>query len=136
MVLRWVVLEVGILDDQEFACRLLNAPSYRRPLALVVRLLEQTDDVRVTGNQRRQDLGRAVGRAVIDHDDLLRHVNGDDTSDEFTNRITLVVDGDDDGELGWRHRMPAECGGLMMNTTQAMVAQCQKAGLDPSRRPR
>ena len=104
VVLRRVVFQVGVLDDQELACRLLNAPAYRRPLALVVRLLEQPDHVRVTGSQRRQDLGRAVGRAVIDHDNLLRHVDGDDTSDELTNGVALVVDRNDDRKLGWRHK--------------------------------
>jgi hypothetical protein len=62
-----VVFEVGVLDEDEIAGHVAEAGLDRRPLA-PVHAVKDDPDRRVL--ELREDLGRAVLAAVVDHDDL------------------------------------------------------------------
>jgi len=45
--------------------------------------------------QRVQQLPGAVGRAIVDNDDLYTDIDGLDSPQHVLNRVTLVIDGED-----------------------------------------
>src|SRR6267142_4041622 len=65
-----VVLEVGVLEEDEVARGLGDAAADRRALALVLPLLQQADAVRMVGGELAEDREAAVLRAVIDEEKL------------------------------------------------------------------
>jgi hypothetical protein len=77
-----------------------------RALALVVRLIEDTDFVAF---DRPQDFARAVGATVIDNDDFLRDWHGLDAPEYFPDRLLLVVHRHRDRQLEpFRDRVDAQ----------------------------
>ena len=103
-ILVGVVFEVGVLDDDDVAARLGDAAADGRPLPLVHRL-EDVADLRPLLRERRDDVARAVGRAVVDDDDLLLDRHRPHPAQQLRHRRALVVAGDDDGKEGERVRM-------------------------------
>ena len=73
LVLAGVVLEVGVLDDDVVAGDDRERAAQRRPLAAVA-LVGDDGQPRIVqlGDEVGEHLGRAVGRAVVDDDDLGR----------------------------------------------------------------
>ena len=71
------------------------------PLPMVHRLQELAD-LRPLARQRGHDVARAVGRLIVDDDDLLvdRHVPH--APQKLRDRRPLVVAGDDHGQQGGR----------------------------------
>ena len=65
-----VVLQVGVLEDDQVAGGRGDAGADRGALALVLLVLDVADAVRVLGGELAQDLAGAVLRAVVDDDDL------------------------------------------------------------------
>jgi hypothetical protein len=98
-VLGGVVLEVGVLDDHVLGRGLGEPPAQRRALALVVGLEEHPDAGVVEPGEH---VAGAVGRAVVDDDDLGRPRRGHDLVDHGRDRRPLVVAGHDDGQAGMR----------------------------------
>ena len=88
------VLEVGVLDDDDLAGHLGEPAPQRRALALVPLLEDQPEAVLLL--ETRQDVARAVGRTVVDHDQLDSHRLGEYPADDLLNRRPLVVDGHHD----------------------------------------
>ena len=90
-----VVFQVGVLDDDDVAGRRRDASACRSTLAAVVRLEDGAVDA--VGERAAQQLDAAVGRAVVDHDDLKpRHGGAADPGDQLGDRGGLVEAGDDD----------------------------------------
>ena len=104
-VLAGVVLEVGVLHDHVLGGGLGEPPPQRRTLALVVRLQQHPD--RGVG-QAGQDLAGAVGRAVVDDDDLARPGRREHLVDDGGDRRPLVEAGDDDRQAGMRFNHGAD----------------------------
>ena len=50
--------------------------------------------------QRVQQLPGAVGRAIVDNDDLYTDIDGLDSPQHVLDRVTLIIDGDDYRQLG------------------------------------
>jgi len=95
-----VVLEVGVLDQQDIAGRMAQALADGGALALVARQQVQVE-VAPRG-LLAQDIAGAVGREVVDDDDLLLDVAEVDRPyliEQRRDGIFLVVAGDDDREL-------------------------------------
>ena len=95
-----VVLEVGVEDAGELALGLGQRGLDGRALALVVVVLDQPHPgvpVAVA-----QDLAGAVGRAVVDDDqlELARQLGGQDLGDRALDALALVVDRHQDGQHG------------------------------------
>src|SRR5882762_4125908 len=63
-VLGWVIFEIGVLDDDEIASRLLNAAAERSALAHVMRL-EERPNLRMFQLQLLQDFAGTIAGAVI-----------------------------------------------------------------------
>ena len=100
-VLGRVVLEVGVLDDQDLAARGVHRGAHGPALAHV--LLVEDHAHAVPAVPGRELLARAVGRAVVDDDDLLLGRLARDEPEDLVDRADLVVDGNQDGEL---HGLP------------------------------
>ena len=96
-ILRGVVLEVGVLDDDDLAGGVPEPGAQRGALALVD-LVEDDRQVGVARSHLAEDLAGAVGRAVVDDDDLLADRDGADPAEDLVDRLLLVVDRDDDRE--------------------------------------
>ena len=126
-VLARVVLEVRVLDDDDVAGRLLKTRRDRGALSHVLRLQEDPDAVLAV--HLAQDVARAVLRAVVDDDDLLLDRHRLHLADELADRLRLVVDGDDDGEL---HR-PASSGGRLI--PRLVCGGCLRGGDPPPFEP-
>ena len=87
-----VVLEVGVLDDDEIAGRGAHPGPDRRALPQVARLQEDADAVLAV--ELAEDVAGAVRRAVVhDHDLALEvpEVHGEDLREDLANRPALVV---------------------------------------------
>ena len=65
-------------------------------LAAVLRLEDQLERVLLV--ERGQQVAGAVGRAVVDDDELDAERHGEHARDDFLDRVLLVVDGHDDRE--------------------------------------
>ena len=110
-VLGRVVLQVGVLHDDDVAGAVLEALAQRRALAQVLRLVEDADVVVLLLESARGCRG-AVGRAVVDEDDLLRDRTAWTRRTSSRQPALLVVDGDDDRQLeAGRDRVDAESAG-------------------------
>ena len=68
-----VIFEVGVLYDAEVAGGLLDGRPHRRAFA-PVHLVAKKTDARIAFRQTLQNQGRAVGRTVVDHNQLPVHV--------------------------------------------------------------
>ena len=95
VVLGRVVLEVGVLDEHELGGGEREAGAQRRALALVV-VVEHDADTLV-GHTDEQVAG-AVGRAIVDDEDLGDPRRFEHALDERHDGRVLVVAGHDDGE--------------------------------------
>jgi hypothetical protein len=98
-IVAWIVLEIGVLNDHHVAVGGGEACAQRRSLSLVLLVLDQPD----SGN-RPERFARPVGRAVVDDDELrLLSVEGAPHSrDDLGDRLSLVEDRDDNGDLHLR----------------------------------
>ena len=93
-----VVFEVGVLDDDSVAGGSGDAGSERGAFALIDVVVDYFGDER--GDLGAEDFAGAVGRAVIDDDDLHRgYGSGADAIDDGADGLRLVIAGDDDGEF-------------------------------------
>ena len=95
-----VVLEIGILDDQEVARREADAGANRFPLAAI-----DGHAVHPDAGDRRGNLDGSIARPIVDHDDLGREAERReiDRADAFEQRADeplFVVGGDDDRQRG------------------------------------
>ena len=98
---------VGIGPDEELAAREQRADVERRRFASVLREMDDAELWDVRG-ECVEELGRAIGRSVIDRDDLeVRIVDGSKGGAGFFNLRLLVVAGDENGN----RRIAVECGG-------------------------
>jgi hypothetical protein len=88
-----VVLQVGVLHDDHVPRGGGQGGPDRLPLAPVLGLQHEAVDVArlVEGDEA---LPGAVGRAVVDADDLLLHRRGVDALEDGLDRVQLVVHGD------------------------------------------
>jgi hypothetical protein len=84
-----VVFEIGVLDDDDIACRFPDPAAHGAALARVVRLHDEPD-VGELARQRLHDGGGPVVGAVVDHDDLLRHGNVSHAPEDLLDRPLLV----------------------------------------------
>jgi len=92
-----VVLEVGVLDHGDLAVEVRQRDADRRAFAAV--LLADDDDV-LPVLPVVEHTARAVGRTVVDDDDLLVELECVDTRKQLADGRGLVVDGHDEGDLG------------------------------------
>ena len=108
-----VVLQVGVLDQQDIAGGCGDGRAHGRALALVLGM-EHHREVAL-GLLLTQDVLRAVGGAVVDHDDFLldqqwhvgvdcqrfveRQIHGAHPTQDLPQGSLLVVDRDQDGDL-------------------------------------
>src|SRR5262245_14126134 len=107
-VLRRIELEVGVLNQQDVAGRVLQPDADRRSFPRVDRVVENADAAIAAPLAGGDRALRVVARSVVGDDDLLldrADVDGAHALDDRADRLLLVVDGDDDGEL---HRYDAE----------------------------
>src|SRR5690606_15625886 len=93
-----IVFEIGVLHDYGVAGRVRETGAQRRALALITLVVNHLVYQRL--NLRLDKLARAVGRVVVDDDDLLVGNRGRSHGlhDAF-NRGHLVVTGNYDTEL-------------------------------------
>ena len=89
------VLEVGVLNDHQIAGHRREPAPQRRAFAGVGLVQQREAERRL---QRVQDLARAVGRSIVDDDELDAHRDGEHAPDDFLDRGTLVEHGHDDRE--------------------------------------
>ena len=92
-------------------------------LALVL-LVEADRQVGLGRLPLAEQLGRAVLRAVVDEDDLLRDRHGADLADDLGERVHLVVDGDHDREdqvVGDLEDPQVTAGGLAEEAGEGLV---------------
>ncbi len=92
-----VVFEIGVLRDHELPGRVEQGGSDRRPFAPVGVMLEEQDPIAVAV----EDRSRAVGRRVIDDDDLLFRpdVDRQDAIEQRGDRAFLVEHRNQDADL-------------------------------------
>ena len=92
-----VVLQVGILDDDDVARGRLKTGAQRRSFAQVLGVVEHLGDE--GGDPVLEDGAGAVGGAVVHHDDLgVTEGRLADPVDDALDSVPLVVAGDDDAE--------------------------------------
>ena len=84
------VFEVRVLDDHEVASDDGKTPPQRCTLSTVAGLSKQHESQLAL--QFLEDRARTVRRAIVDHDELDAHVDGEHAPDDFVDRVTLVVD--------------------------------------------
>ena len=107
------VLGIGVLNHDQIAGDFLEAEAKRGSLA-AVGFLKQLEGILAL--QPAQDVGCAVLRPVVDHDQLDPEIrDGEHAGDHALDRVALVVDGHDDrqeriGELPFYagHYRPTE----------------------------
>src|SRR5690606_27349466 len=124
--LRRVVLEVGVLHHQHVALGEFDRLADRSTLALVVRLVEEPVDLPL-GEQTVEDRRAAVGRPVVDTDDLVLHWDCPDHADQGLNGCRFVVHRDQ-----YRHAQ-AHRGRLRLARLRAWTIAARM--LDGSARP-
>ncbi len=93
-----IKLQVGILDQHNIACGILEAEPHCRALAQVDDGDMRMGDESVT-LLLPDDVGAAIGGPVVNNDNLLadaRQLNLPHASQHLANRLRLVVHGDDD----------------------------------------
>ena len=90
-VLARVVLQVGVLDDDDVPLRIAEADRDRGALPLVRRLQEHPDAVPTV--DLAENLARAVRRSVVDDQELFFDRDREDLRDDLADRVGLVVDG-------------------------------------------
>ena len=95
VVLGRVVLEIGVLDEHEVGGGEREARAQRSSLALVAILQHDADTL--VGDADEQVTG-AVGRAVVDDDDLGDPWRFEHALDQRDDRRLLVVAGHDDSK--------------------------------------
>src|SRR5690606_23294860 len=100
-VIPWIVFEVAILDDDNIAGHLFQPRAYRPTLAHITGV--EKDPGVVVENFRFQNLPGAIGREVIDNDDLLGHRNRPYLFEDGRDRPFLVEDGYDHTEQNRVH---------------------------------
>jgi len=96
-----VVLQVGVEDGGELAAGMGEGGTDGCALALVALVADEHRVLRPV--ERSQELTGAVGRAVV-NDDQLRlegEVRGEDAGNRGIDPLGLVVDRHEDGELRW-----------------------------------
>ena len=128
-VLVRVVLEVGVLDDDDVARGGTKTARHCRALALIERLQQHAHAARAV--HRGENVARAVLRAVVDDQDLAieaAEVDSLHPSHDLLNRRALVVAGNDDRQRhGSAHSMgPAN--GPAINTGAALVIVMRPSG--------
>ena len=92
-----VVLEIGVLDDHDVACRFTNPACHGRSLAAVLRLQQHADAVPAI--EIFQDVPCPIARAIVHDHDLffdVRKLDGQDAGDDLPNGAPLVVAGHHD----------------------------------------
>src|SRR5262249_49795470 len=101
-ILGRVVLEVGVLDDDDLAGGLAEPGAQRGALSLVA-VVEDYLQVAVASLHLAEDLAGAVLRAVVDDDDLRADRDLADPAEDLVDGLLFVVAGDDDREdqVGW-----------------------------------
>ena len=87
------VLEVGVLDDHQVAGDRGEPAPQRRALAGVGLAQQREAELALQGVE---DLARAVGRSVVDDDQLEAQRHGEHAANDFVNRGTLVEHGHHD----------------------------------------
>jgi hypothetical protein len=97
-----IVLEVGILDQDDVAARGGDASPHRCTLAAVRRVPEHAQVAGACAGQLLQDPTRVVAGGVVHRDDLQRQLERRlaHPLDQLGQRGRLVVDGDHDREHG------------------------------------
>ena len=90
-----IVLQVGVLDDDDLAAHLGLSGPERCPLASVA-LMAQDDEV--GPDDALEELGRRVGRAIVHDDELFLLGRPPHAGDHLRNRRSLVIDRDDHRE--------------------------------------
>ena len=88
------VLEIGVLNDHQIAGDGRKAAPQRRSLAAVARLAQQHEPAFLL--QPLQDLRRAVGRPVVDDDQLDPQLDGEHATNDLLDRVALVEHRHDD----------------------------------------
>src|SRR5207244_2584414 len=95
----WVVLEIRVLHEEDVARGRLESVAQRSALALIALLQEEAHLAAL--DAALEDLAGAVGRSVVDDDELaLEPARGgfEDTADDLGNRGGLVVHRYDDAQ--------------------------------------
>ena len=95
-----VVLEVGVLDDDDIAGGLAKAAGHGGALALILRLQQHAHAV--VPVEVGQDRPRPIPRPVVHDDEFfldVAEINGEDSSDDLPDRRLLVVAGHHDGQF-------------------------------------
>jgi hypothetical protein len=99
-----IVLKIAIHDDDDVALRRLHAPMDGGAQTAVLHAL-QTSDIVVLQAQPAHDIGRAVGRVVVDDDQLPGSAGKGLREAVMEHRYVagLVVGGHDDRDQAGRH---------------------------------
>jgi hypothetical protein len=87
------------LDDENVACGVLQRGANRRPLAPIA-LVAQRYNIALLG----KDVGRLVGGAIVNDDNLLAERGAAQALQEFQQRAFLVVNRHDDRNQRLIHR--------------------------------
>src|SRR5688572_11590288 len=93
----WVVLEVGVLYDDDIPGARREGGADRRALPAILGMQLQDIDAS-RGLELREPLTGAVRREVVNADDLLAHRHRVDLVEDAVDRLPLVVDRDQDRE--------------------------------------
>ena len=110
VVLPWVVLEVGILDDDVLARDTGEGAAQRCSLAAIVLVGHDVKAwIAELGDEIGEDLGSAVGRSVVDHDDFGRPGRRQHPHDEGGDGVGLIEarHGDRQARAGTVHGIAA-----------------------------
>src|SRR5262245_45152137 len=87
-----IVFQIGVLNDDQVSFAFLQPTANRGPFATVSGHGDKKNSVRVPISQLSRDLGGAVGRSVIDKDELLgclRELDGENLFDDCLQRGLL-----------------------------------------------
>jgi hypothetical protein len=98
MIIVWIVLEVGVLDQDPWLDRALKCGADGGTLAVIGFMAEHEHPRILTGGRPEQALG-VVGGAIIDDDQLVYLRLAEDALDDLADGAGFIEDGDDDGEL-------------------------------------
>ena len=104
MVLHGVELEIGVLDEDDVAGDVEESATYGGALTDVYFVGVDLDDLVGVGGFFSYDVDGGVAGAVVDDDDFLGDVDGENFFEELTDGGLLVIDRDDDGKLHNRLR--------------------------------
>src|SRR5258706_2228707 len=97
-ILRRIVLQIGILNNDEVSRGFLNAATKRCSLAHVMRLKNDAD-LRILSLQLGQYLARAILRAVVHADEFDLDRNAENLVHHLAERVALVKYRHDDGKF-------------------------------------